>query len=238
MTEIRASLESIAPTVEEAIEKGLEQLNLTRDDVDVQILDEGKKTIFRFASRQARVKLLVKTKKEHTSEQSKPDIPLPVNTQLADDINTNVVDTLKDMLNLMDLDVDLQVSMDEQDDDRRPVTRINIEGEDLKFLIGKKSEVLNALQYLLSLIVSHRENQWVPIQLDVQNYRGRREKAIQKMARRIAEQVAETGKRQSLEPMDASERRLVHMALRKNDDVYTESIGEEPYRKIFICPKR
>ena len=74
--------------------------------------------------------------------------------------------------------------------------------------------------------------------MDVQNYRGRREGEIQKMARLIADQVVETGKRQSLEPMGASERRMVHMALRKNDAVYTESVGEEPNRKIFIYPKK
>lgn len=235
MTQKRASLESIAPTVEEAIEKGLEQLNLNREDVDVQILDEGKKTIFRFASRQARVKLLVKS--ADVELPSHPDIKV-VNPENEVNQETLVVDTLSSIIDYLDIDAELQTSIEEQDDDRRPVIKINIEGDDLKFLIGKKSEVLNALQYLLSLMVSHKESQWVPIQLDVQNYRGRREGEIQKMARLIADQVVETGKRQSLEPMGASERRMVHMALRKNDAVYTESVGEEPNRKIFIYPKK
>jgi spoIIIJ-associated protein len=235
MTQKRASLESIAPTVEEAIEKGLEQLNLNREDVDVQILDEGKKTIFRFASRQARVKLLVKS--ADLELPSHPDIKV-VNPENEVNQETLVVDTLSSIIDYLDIDAELQTSVEEQDDDRRPVIKINIEGDDLKFLIGKKSEVLNALQYLLSLMVSHKESQWVPIQLDVQNYRGRREGEIQKMARLIADQVVETGKRQSLEPMGASERRMVHMALRKNDAVYTESVGEEPNRKIFIYPKK
>ena len=235
MTQKRASLESIAPTVEEAIEKGLEQLNLNREDVDVQILDEGKKTIFRFASRQARVKLLVKS--ADLELPSHPDIKV-INPENKANQETLVVDTLSSIIDYLDIDAELQTSFEEQDDDRRPVIKINIEGDDLKFLIGKKSEVLNALQYLLSLMVSHKESQWVPIQLDVQNYRGRREGEIQKMARLIADQVVETGKRQSLEPMGASERRMVHMALRKNDAVYTESVGEEPNRKIFIYPKK
>jgi spoIIIJ-associated protein len=235
MTQKRASLESIAPTVEEAIEKGLEQLNLNREDVDVQILDEGKKTIFRFASRQARVKLLVKS--ADVELPSHPDIKV-INPENKANQETLVVDTLSSIIDYLDIDAELQTSIEEQDDDRRPVIKINIEGDDLKFLIGKKSEVLNALQYLLSLMVSHKESQWVPIQLDVQNYRGRREGEIQKMARLIADQVVETGKRQSLEPMGASERRMVHMALRKNDAVYTESVGEEPNRKIFIYPKK
>lgn len=235
MTQKRTSLESIAPTVEEAIEKGLEQLNLNREDVDVQILDEGKKTIFRFASRQARVKLLVKS--ADVELPSHPDIKV-INPEHEANQETLVVDTLRTIIDYLDIDAELQTSVEEQDDDRRPVIKINIEGDDLKFLIGKKSEVLNALQYLLSLMVSHKESQWVPIQLDIQNYRGRREGEIQKMARLIADQVVETGKRQSLEPMGASERRMVHMALRKNDAVYTESVGEEPNRKIFIYPKK
>jgi len=237
MTQIRTSLESIAPTVEEAIEKGLEQLNLNRDDVDIQVLDEGKKTIFRFASRQARVKLIVKPKDTLIAGQTEPEL-FKINSNEAKHEIDLVTDTLQTMLDLMELDVVLHKTIEEQDGDRRPIIRINIEGDDLRFLIGKNSVVLNAFQYILSLIISHKENQWVPIQLDVQNYRGRREKEIQKMALRIADQVVETGKRHSLEPMGASERRMVHMALRKYNAVYTESVGEEPNRRIYIYPKK
>ncbi len=235
MTQIRASLESIAPTVEEAIEKGLEQLNLTRDDVDVQVLDEGKKTIFRFASRQARVKLIVKP---DTVGFAAPEESIVFDESSENGQESLVEDTLRHILELLEVDADLDMSIEDQEDGRKPLIKINIEGDDLRFLIGKRSEVLSAFQYLLSLIVSHRENEWVPIQLDVQNYRGRREQEIQKMARRMASQVAETGKRQALEPMGASERRMVHMALRKNTEVYTESVGEEPNRKIYIYPKK
>lgn len=236
MTQNRASLESIAPTVEEAIEKGLDQLNLTRDDVDVQVLDEGKKTIFRFASRQARVKLIVKSHEDILDPLIVAADTAPINP---DKNQVSLVEEiLMHMLDMMDVDASLHTSTEEQDDNRKPLIKINIEGDDLRFLIGKRSEVLSAFQYLLSLMVSHRENEWVPIQLDVQNYRGRREQEIQKMARRMAIQVAETGKRQALEPMGASERRMVHMALRKNTDVYTESVGEEPNRKIYIYPRK
>jgi spoIIIJ-associated protein len=235
MTQIRASLESIAPTVEEAIQKGLDQLNLNKEDVDIQVLDEGKKTIFRFAARQARVKLIVKSDDsfiQHQTDNIKTDGIKSINE------TDHVVETLESMLDLMGLDVVLHKTVEEQEGDRRPLIKINIDGDDLRFLIGKNSVVLNAFQYLLCLIVSHKENQWVPIQLDIQNYRGRRESQIQKMARRIADQVVETGKRHSLEPMGASERRMVHIALRKNDAVYTESVGEEPNRRIFIYPKK
>lgn len=235
MTQNRTSLESIAPTVDEAIEKGLEQLNLSRDDVDVQVLDEGKKTIFRFAARQARVKLIVKS--ETSPFEPEPELEsMPVNQEVSQE--NLIKETLQHMLDLMEVDADLHTTIEDQEDNRKPLTKINIEGDDLRFLIGKRSEVLSAFQYLLSLMVSHRENEWVPIQLDIQNYRGRREQEIQKMARRMASQVAETGKRQALEPMGASERRMVHMALRKNTEVYTESVGEEPNRKIFIYPKK
>lgn len=238
MTQIRASLESIAPTVDEAIEKGLEQLNLNREDVEVQVLDEGKKTIFRFAARQARVKLIVKSRLDNLAE----EVMNQSQTAPNETASTNyIVDSLQHILELMEVDAEIEYKIEEEDDDdnyRRPLTKLNLEGDDLRFLIGRKSEVLNAFQYLLSLIASHRENQWVPVQLDIQNSRGRREMQIKKIATRIADQVAETGKRQSLEPMPANERRLVHMILRKRPDVYTESFGEEPHRKIYIYPKK
>jgi spoIIIJ-associated protein len=128
--------------------------------------------------------------------------------------------------------VDLQ---DSEDDDRQFV-RVEIEGDDLSFLIGRHAETLNAIQYMISLMVSHEFNRWVPIQVDIQNYRSRRELELQKLARRMADQVVATGRKQTLEPMPANERRIVHIELRKRNDVFTESIGEDPYRKVFIHP--
>ncbi len=115
---------------------------------------------------------------------------------------------------------------------------VDINGDDLSILIGRRTETLNALQYISSLIVSKQLEKWVPLVIDIQGYRSRRTRALQQLARRMAEQATHTGKRQTLEPMPANERRIIHMELSSNTDVVTESTGEEPNRKVTIVPKK
>jgi spoIIIJ-associated protein len=256
MSKERTTLEVLAPTVEEAIEKGLEQLGLDRDDVDVEVLDEGKRNLFRFASKQARVKLTVlenilEPESQETDEISENEDGLnfgemfeaelkgsqsvPVDLDNTD-VESVVQKTVAELLRKMEVQAGVSVRKVYQEDEGREVIYVNIEGSDMSFLIGRRAETLNALQYITSLIINKKLNQWVPLQLDVQNFRNRRETELQKLARRMAEQVVSTGKRQCLEPMPANERRIVHIELRKNELVYTESIGEEPNRKICIYP--
>lgn len=256
MSKERTTLEVLAPTVEEAIEKGLEQLGLDRDDVDVEVLDEGKRNLFRFASKQARVKLTVlenilESESQETDEISENEDVLnfgemfeaelkgsqsvPVDLDNTD-VESVVQKTVAELLRKMEVQAGVSVRKVYQEDEGREVIYVNIEGSDMSFLIGRRAETLNALQYITSLIINKKLNQWVPLQLDVQNFRNRRETELQKLARRMAEQVVSTGRRQCLEPMPANERRIVHIELRKNELVYTKSIGEEPNRKICIYP--
>lgn len=253
MTENKTTLEVSAPTVEEAIEKGLEELGVRRADVRIEVLDEGKRNLFRFASKQARVLLSV-IEGEETSEsntglsleddlsfgelleaESNKNVVRAIDLQNTD-VNELVEGIVRELLQKMDVQAKVSSRMIHQDDEDRDVVYVNIEGSDLSFLIGRRAETLNALQYVTSLIVNKQLNQWVPLQLDVQNFRQRREIELQKLARKTAEQVVSSGRRQCLEPMPANERRIVHIELRKNELVYTESIGEEPNRKICIYP--
>lgn len=260
MTKNITTLEVIAPTVEEAIEKGLEQLGAERKDVEVEVLDEGKRNLFRFASKQARIKLTIldasvesnksaETEEKIATVENDEDLSFeemfeaetnsnmhePVNLDLTD-VEEVVKETVLELLEKMDVQAGVSVQKVYQEDEEREVIYVNIEGSDLSFLIGRRAETLNALQYITSLMVNKKLNQWIPLQLDIQNFRHRREIELQKLARRMAEQVISTGRRQCLEPMPANERRIIHMELRKNDLVYTESIGEEPNRKICIYP--
>lgn len=260
MTKNNTTLEVIAPTVEEAIEKGLEQLGVEREAVEVEVLDEGKRNLFRFASKQAHVKLTLIDKTDTSNliteveeklstlednedlnfeamfeAEMNSNIKERVNLDLSD-VEAVVKDTISELLQKMDVQAGVSVQKFYQEDEDREVIYVNIEGSDLSFLIGRRAETLNALQYVSSLIVNKRLNHWVPMQLDIQNFRHRREVELQKLARRMAEQVVASGRRQCLEPMPANERRIVHIELRKNDLVYTESIGEEPNRKICIYP--
>lgn len=255
----RLTLEVIAPTVEEAIEKGLEELGLVRDEVDVEVLDEGKRNLFRFASRQARIKLIVK---HSVMKGQNPEItPEAYEEGLSDsdddelfeddfdlqsefestsfdesDEEASILFAVNKILDLMGTEAEVSIQKRISEDDQRTFYNVDIQGDDLSYLIGRRSETLNAIQYMVSLIVSHQYNRWVPIQIDIQNYRKRRQTELQKLARRMADQVVATGRRQTLESMPANERRIIHIELRKRDDVYTESIGEEPYRKVYIYP--
>ena len=114
---------------------------------------------------------------------------------------------------------------------------VNIEGKDLSILIGRRSETLNAMQYITSLIVNKELGRWVPTQIDVQGYRIRRERQLRQLGRRMAEQAIQSGRKQTLEPMPANERRVIHLELREHSQVFTESVGEEPYRKVTISLK-
>jgi len=250
MAEEKTTLEVIAPSVEEAVEKGLADLGLPRDAVDVEVLDEGKRNLFRFVTRQARVRLIVKVQKTASKDaqvvrepviaKEVAESPRPA-AGTVEELNADqiiVQETLVELLTKMSIRAKVSVSYAETDPEEKPVVLANIEGDDLSYLIGRKAETLNALQYLLSLMVSHKTSYWIPVQVDVQHYRARRQNELQKLARRTADQVLATGRKQYLEPMPANERRIVHMELRKNDNVSTESTGEEPNRKVCVFPNK
>ena len=121
-------------------------------------------------------------------------------------------------------------------------SRLNVVGEGadreaLGSLIGRKGERLSALQHLVNLMLSRRTGQWTRVLVDVEDYRGRRERQLVDLATRAAERVVETGKMLQLEPMPALERRWIHLALRDNPDVFTQSIGEEPNRRVVVLPR-
>lgn len=264
MTKNNTTLEVVAPTVEEAIEKGLEQLGVEEKDVEVEVLDEGKRNLFRFASKQARIKLTVVKSSDSSNQNADDELEeeivsleeegeedLNFEEMLEAEMNSNIIDrvdlekteieivvkdTVSELLQKMDVQAAVNVEKVYQEEEDREIIYVNIEGSDLSFLIGRRAETLNALQYITSLMVNKKVNQWIPLQLDIQNFRHRRGIELQKLARRMADQVVSTGRRQCLEPMPPNERRIVHIELRKYDLVYTESIGEEPNRKICIYP--
>ena len=245
MSEEITKLEVIAPSVEEAIEKGLQDLGLTEADIDVEILDEGKKGLLGLGSRQARIALKIKgspsdvTQTEEKStlfekkidqEQTLEDLEAP-----GDSEEVSIArETINILLDKMNVQANVSVRLGDSDSDRIQPVLIDIEGKDLSFLIGRKAETINALQCITSLIVGRELGRWVPLQIDVQHYRKRREDELRKLARRIADQVISTGRIQALEPMPPNERRIIHLELRDHPEVETESDGEDPKRKVVV----
>jgi len=132
--------------------------------------------------------------------------------------------------------VEVQVARDEDDDEDKPL-RLNIVGDDVTSLIGRRGETLRDLQFITRLIVSRQFGGWPNIVLDVEGYKERRADSLRALALRMADQVRKTGEPVTLEPMPSYERRIVHLTLRDASDVYTESIGEDESRKVQILPK-
>ena len=286
MEDKRTSLEIIAPTIEDAIAQGLEELNLPEEAVDIDILDIGSQGLFGLGSRQSRVRLTVKdpdtvvkiqeypeiepqTQLDETTisgqmhapdlteevpeipdeELSKPDledqddIELEMEESLAQEVlNEEVVlhvaqVTVEELLEKMGFVATVTAYHGEPDDERSRVPlNVDITGDDLSILIGPRAETLNALQYISNLIIGKELGRSVPLVIDVEGYRKRRAQQLERLANQMADQAVKSGRRQLLEPMPANERRLVHIALRENLDVETESIGEEPRRKVTIVP--
>ena len=259
MNETRPTLEIIAPTIEEAIANGLRDLGMSEEDVDIEILDEGSRGLFGLGSRQARTRLSIKSlssspqvKATETpsptptsvasdlpeqSPEPKIDLSISRTDETDDDVLNITRETLNELLQKMRVNAQVTAHYGEADDKRgRVPIHLDIQGKDLSILIGRQAETLNALQYITSLIVGKELGRAVTVIVDVEGYRVRREQQVRQVARRMAEQAIKTGRRQILEPMPANERRFVHIELRKNPEVTTESVGEGSKRKVTIIP--
>lgn len=283
--EERASLEVIAPSIDEAVAKGLEDLGLGEDEVEIEILDTGSKGVMGLGARQSRVRLTLKsgseiediqslgfTEGEPTIEERVEEIVNSVEestdveksfvpqdtrapyTDLEEESQEDIEgtgleiegeetaeriarDTVLELLEKMKISAEVDVYYGDPDDERsKAPLNVDISGDDLSILIGRRAETLNAFQYICGLIIGKELGHSVPLVIDVEGYRKRRAQQVRGLAQRMAQQAVKTGRRQMLEPMPAYERRLIHIELRKNSDVVTESIGEEPRRKITIIP--
>jgi len=248
MTETRTNLEIIAPSIEEAVEEGLEKLGLSQDAVEIEVLDEGNKGLFGLGSRHARVRITVKSYGDQLVEaQDVEEVQAiePGDTisssdlaQTDDEILTIAHGIVTELLEKMKVSADVNAYYGEPDDVRslRPI-HVDIQGNDLSILIGRKAETLEALQFITKLIAGKELERSIPISVDVEGYRKRRERQIRQLAVKMAEQVSKTGRSQSLEPMPPNERRIVHIELRNDPLVYTESTGDGTRRKVVIHPK-
>lgn len=240
MNETHTSLEVIAPSTEEALKQGLHELGVTQEEVEIEILDEGTKGLFGLGSRQARIRLTLKAEATppapRRGEAPKKDEPQPANP--ADPDLETARATVAELLEKMGIRARVSAAYLAEDEYRgqKPIL-VDVRGDDLSLLIGRKNETLNALQYIAGLILGKELGRAVPLSIDVEGYRARRNRQLQQLAQRVAKQVAQTGRSQSLEPMPAGERRIIHIELRDNPTVYTESIGEGERRKVVIHPK-
>jgi len=250
MSAHKREIETRGPDVEAAIESGLQQLKVGRDDVIVEIIDEGSRGLLGIGSREAVVKLSLMTtvvaeapsrkpapKPRPDKQQDEPEAPEQEDSQqLA--VKEAALSTMRRLLEKLHIDATVAARLSEVDElTGRRIYILDVHGNDLGMLIGPRGETLNAIQFVTRMMVSHQVQQRADFVVDVQGYRQRREQALARLAERMAHKVSGQSRPISLEPMPPHERRIIHMALRDNEKVYTQSTGEGKRRRVRIYPK-
>ncbi len=203
-------LEKTGKTIDEAVEMALQDLGVSREEVEVKVISEPTRGFLGLlGGKPARVEVFLK------------DGP----TQKAGNLLKSIFKSMQ-----------LQVAMDIKEKEHE--MRINLEGKELGILIGRRGETLDALQYLVNLAVNKSSETRKKVFIDIEGYRKRREETLQKLALKLADKARQRGRNVVLEPMSSQERRIIHTVLQGRDDIHTFSEGEEPCRKIIISPKK
>lgn len=242
------SVEKKARSVEEAIEAALTELGISKEDAVIEIVQEASKGFLGLGAKEAVVKVSVKSDEAETEPEAAVAVSAPVETEpAAQSVQTkpaaegklyssespeeNAKNFISDILNAMGIEVKVTAVLEED------VVKINLDGENMGIVIGKRGDTLDSLQYLTSLVVNQSSEDYIKISIDTENYREKRSEALNALSTRLAAKVARTGKKFTLEPMNPYERRIIHSNLQDNEFVTTFSIGQEPYRKVVIAPK-
>ena len=214
------SIEMTGKTVDEALEIALRELDADRGEVEIDVISRGKSGMFGIGSEPAKIKV---TKLSIESN----DIDSP-------DIVTVSREVINNLISKMGVNVICNLRQSDSEDIGGPV--FEIEGDDSGLLIGRKGETLRSLQFLVRYLVSKKTGQRANLSLDVEGYDERRRQSLSNLANRVSQRVVKTGRSIELEPMNARERRVVHMALSDRDDVFTESSGSGEDRRVVISP--
>ena len=199
-------LVKVGKNLDDAINEGLAELGITRDEAEIEIIDEGSKGFLGIGSKEACVRIYGKISVENKA-----------------------VKFLSSMVSRICDDVEYDVT---KDGEGRVV--ITMSGPNMGILIGRHGDTLDALQYLTSLYINKVSDEYVKIVLDTENYRAKRKETLVKLARRLGSQVVKTKESITLEPMSPGERRIIHSTLQNNKLIQTVSIGEEPNRRVVI----
>lgn len=203
------TIEMVGKTVEDATNAALGELNAKIEDVEVEVLEEGSKGFLGMGSKDAKVRVTLKC--------------TPV---------SKAVDFLTQLFDVWGIEVKINAELEGD------VLRINLEGDDMGVVIGKRGETLDALQHLTSLNVNTGNGDFVKVSIDTEGYREKRVKTLENLAAKLASKVAKTKHNVTLEPMNSYERRIIHASLQDNEYVTTYSVGQSPNRKVVIAYNR
>ncbi len=203
--------EKTGKTVEEAVKSALEELKTTKEQVEIKILEEPSKGIFG----------LIGSK------------PAKVRVVIVEDSKQIVTEFLDQMLQNMGIHAKYDIKLKKE----KNILHVNVIGQDMGVLIGRRGQTLDAVQYLVSLVVNKDREDYLKVIIDTENYRKKREQTLIRLAKKLAYKVQTTKENVVLEPMNPYERRIIHAALQNHPKVVTKSEGEEPFRKVVIAMK-
>ena len=248
--------------IDEAVELALIDLKVSKDDVEVTVLEEPTKGFLGIGAKLAKVRVEKKkpaepekpakpkeSKPKERKPEKKPNIKKPQENKpeekrrniVLDDVDINdlkeveeheALTFLKDITEKMGLDLNFKARVGED------LVYVEMNGKDSRTVIGKRGQTLDAIQYLASLVVNKDREKYTKVVVDAENYRAKREKTLEQLANRLAGKVVKTRKHVRLEPMNPYERKVIHATLQKNPNITTRSEGEEPYRRVVIELKK
>ena len=198
-------------TIEDAITKASIELGTTSDKLEYEVIEEGSSGFLGIGAKPAVIKARVKSSVEDTAK-----------------------DFLKDVFEAMDMTVVVDVKYDEAEN----YMEIDLSGDEMGVLIGKRGQTLDSLQYLVSLVVNKNVENYIRVKVDTENYRQRRKETLENLAKNISYKVKRTKRPVSLEPMNPYERRIIHSALQNDKYVTTHSEGDEPFRHVVVVLKK
>lgn len=220
------SLEMSGKTVEDAIERALKQLGVSREEVRITVLREGKSGVFGIGTEEAEV--LVEPLEENLVSPDKSD---------AETAARKIIEDLLDLMGFQAKVITEESFIGNDDEDRMPLTFNITDDDDVGILIGRHGQTMASLQYLVRIMLTRYMENSPPVIIDIDGYKERRYDALRETAKRLAEQVKTRRMPFTLEPMPAIERRIIHMTLANDPNVTTQSIGEGEARKVVISPK-
>lgn len=204
-------IEISAKTVDEAITEALVKLGTTSDRIEYEIVEKGNNGFLGIGRKDA----VIKVRKKYS-------------------VNDDIKDFLNKVFEAMDLKVEIVMTAEENSN----VINVDLKGDDMGVLIGKRGQTLDSLQYLTNLAVNKNAESFVKVKIDTEDYRKRRRETLENLAKNIAYKVKRTRRPASLEPMNPYERRIIHSALQDDKFVYTKSEGEDPFRHVVVLPKK
>ena len=228
-------------TKNDAITEACRHFSIPSDKLDYEVIDEGKAGLFGLGAKPAVIKAKVKEESEEPKETQKlvdsPEIS-SVKEYAENIVDIDVEAVSKKFLTDVFAAMNLNVEINTKYNDSLKNLDVDLSGDEMGVLIGKRGQTLDSLQYLISLVVNKGTGEYIRVKVDTENYRQRRKETLENLAKNISYKVKRTRRPVSLEPMNPYERRIIHSALQNDKYVTTHSEGEEPFRRVVVTPKR